>query len=462
MVQAMVDMEIMKCLLEDSLSSSDFDNSRDDTESVTDEPVQSEQATPLVAIDAPASSDHAGPKIDISSMVKIPKRPRSRSRPRSEITFRSPLDRGSVTPPVDRYSKRRKVCKETQPSQTLGRRGKTTRDNRKPRGRQSWLRSPRGRDRVVYRRSGPDRQGTSGRHHRLRTDVHQGVSEAIKKLRLPPSMLTGVDGQRLEDAIIPRHHGPCFRVFTPAPPPYFPEVYTDKILTSIVKAGGQNDELINKKVSAKTINEIYKPLMMFVTGRHNQPYWVATRRETMATGGLQVLAAFVEEQLLWAQTATRQGGSFDGKNIDIILDTAVFACTAFIGKLRQLHLPCLLDKHGELAVVKQLSYLVAMGNRLTEACNLLGEVRVNFRCGMLLAFVMTVPGLQLRKNITLKAQRLFQTFLAGYKPGDVMGLLNVMVVEHHSLCRNSECSAATRAAVGSPAFTKGLFFYPVS
>ncbi|QDQ69264.1 multifunctional expression regulator [Colobine gammaherpesvirus 1] len=461
MVQAMVDMEIMKCLLEDSLASSDFDDTREDEASdFHREDVPVEAFSEVTEADT-GTSTQSGPKIDISVMRKIPKRPRSHTGSRSEITFRSPLDPERVESPVDRYGKKIKLGVADHSHRHSPRPPSARRDRHKNRDQQLGFPSPTSDLGTNRRKPNGNRRRVSAGRHRHREDVRQDVSEAVKKLRLPPSMLTSGTSPCLDESLIPRHHGPCFRVFTPAPPPHFPEVYTDRDLSALVKAGDRDDELINKKVSVTKLQDLFKPMLTFVTGRQNQPYWVAIRRESIASGGLQVLAAFVEEQLTWAQIITRQGGHFDGRHIDIILDTSVFTCTAFIGKLRQLHLPCVLDKRGELALVRQVAYLVAMGNRLTDACNLLGETKVNFRCGVLLALVMTVPGLQLRKNISTRAQKLFQVYLEAYRTGDVMRLLNIMVVEHHSLCHNSECSAATRAAVGSPTLNKGLFFYPV-
>lgn len=439
----------------DSVSSSEFDESRDDE---TDAPALEDEQLSEPA-EPPADERIRGTQSAQGippPLGRIPKKSQGHSQLRSEIQFCSPLSRPRSPSPVNRYGKKIK----------FGTAGQNTRPppekrpRRRPRDRLQYGRTTRG----GQCRGAPKRATRRPQVNcqRQDDDVRQGVSDAVKKLRLPASMIIDGESPRFDDSIIPRHHGACFNVFIPAPPSHVPEVFTDRDITALIRAGGKDDELINKKISAKKIDHLHRQMLSFVTSRHNQAYWVSCRRETAAAGGLQTLGAFVEEQMTWAQTVVRHGGWFDEKDIDIILDTAIFVCNAFVTRFRLLHLSCVFDKQSELALIKQVAYLVAMGNRLVEACNLLGEVKLNFRGGLLLAFVLTIPGMQSRRSISARGQELFRTLLEYYRPGDVMGLLNVIVMEHHSLCRNSECAAATRAAMGSAKFNKGLFFYPLS
>ncbi|AAT00074.1 JM97 [macacine gammaherpesvirus 11] len=425
------------------ISSSDFDDSSSDEMddlSPTPEP-------------EPSTAPHSFPEGPKSKVVALPKiRKRSRSKTPVKIEHRSPLNRS-------RSRSRTRSGSGQRTSSTYVKRFKPTVDA--PRSREPWHRGGKGKAPFIRRNALAERgRRTYGNEHRGKSALTRNIKESIKKMHLPSTMLSRPHDKKVFEGLLPRHLEQCFQVCLPAPPPLRPEVFTDRQLTAIVKSGGRRDALVAKKVSLAKVMSMYKPLLTFVTGRNNQAHWLATRKNTLASAGLEALAAFIEEGLAWAQVCVSQNRSLNDSNLDIILDSSQSVCTWFISKIRHLHIQCFLENQGEISLVKQLTYLVCINNRLAEAANLAGEVKLNFKFAMLIGFALTLPALLAEQKLSGESLYLFRSFLEKYRPGDVMGLLNSIVVEHYTKCRSAECVITTRAMVGSGENNKGLFFFP--
>ncbi|AAD21383.1 immediate-early gene product [Macaca mulatta rhadinovirus 17577] len=428
------------------ISSSDFDDSSsDEMDDLSPTPEPEPSTTP--------NSFPEGPKSQVVALPKI--RKRSRSETPVKIEHRSPLNRSR--------SRSRTRSGSGQRSNQSGRyvkRFKPTVDA--PRHREPWHRGGKGKAPFIRRDAMAGRgRRTYGHDYRGKAALTRSIKESIKKMHLPSTMLSRAHDKKVFEGLLPRHLGQCFQVCLPAPPPLQPEVFTDRQLTAIVKSGGRRDALVAKKVSLAKLTSLYKPLLTFVTGRNNQAHWLATRKNTLASAGLEALAAFIEEGLAWAQVCVSQNRSLNDSNLDIILDSSQSVCTWFISKIRHLHIQCFLENQGEVSLVKQLTYLVCINNRLAEAANLAGEVKLNFKLGMLIGFALTLPALLAEHKLSGESLYLFRSFLEKYRPGDVMGLLNSIVVEHYTKCRSAECVITTHAMVGSGENNKGLFFFPV-
>ncbi|AJE29705.1 ORF57A [macacine gammaherpesvirus 12] len=428
------------------ISSSDFDDSSSDEMddlSPTPEP-------------GPSTTRNSFPEAPKSKVVALPKiRKRSRSNTPVKIQHKSPLNRSRSRS----RTRSRSNPRSDEPHGRYAKRFKPTVDASRP--RDAWPRGGKGK--APY----PRRNAFAGRRRRIhghdqrgKAALTQSIKESIRKMHLPPTMLSRPHDKKVFEALLPRHLGQCLQVCLPAPPPLKPEVFTDRQLNAIVKSGGRRDTLVAKRVSLAKLTSIYKPLLTFVTGRNNQAHWLATRKDTLASAGLEALAAFIEEGLAWAQVCVSQNRPLNDSNLDIILDSSQSVCTWFISKIRHLHIPCFLENPSEVSLVKQLTYLVGINNRLAEAANLAGEVKLNFKLAMLIGFALTLPALLAEHKLSGESLYLFRSFLEKYRPGDVMGLLNSIVVEHYTRCRSAECIITTRAMVGSGDDNKGLFFFP--
>ncbi|ATA58287.1 putative post-transcriptional transactivator [Eptesicus fuscus gammaherpesvirus] len=238
-----------------------------------------------------------------------------------------------------------------------------------------------------------------------------------------------------------------------------PEVYTFRSVSVLTEVGLTNRALSEKRLSSQLLCDEFYLFKQFVQGSRNYHAWVSVRKETIASAGLQVLLAFLEEQLAWAWACARNNVPLCGDKHDIILATGETLMQHMLFKLKQM-LRCMFGDAYEQALGRQIDVLLTSEGRPQEAAELLVMTKMDFPGAPLVAYAVTVPMLMQGAFTGKKGEEFFTEHLAMYRPGMVTAMFSNMVRNHFSKCTSKMCVSTARAMVGDCSLTRGLLFVP--
>lgn len=240
-----------------------------------------------------------------------------------------------------------------------------------------------------------------------------------------------------------------------------PERFTDTLVRRCTEWGMISSSLQDKSIVCDHIVSHFHSMQNFAQNTLNKEIWNCMRKETIMTTGLVTLCAFADEMMFWLQVNMDYGVQWKLCRDDAIMSMAPNMCTQALFKLRDM-VSCFLEEKHKQAIVKQVCYLICLGDRLKEAASLLQELRFDFQFGLLVLLLVAPYAFLYSQSVPqCNFAPYFTKCVKEYKPGAVTGLLNSIVRDHHAKCKSRACSNNVTCLLAPGHSNQGLFFFPL-
>ncbi|AZB49228.1 transcriptional control factor [Phascolarctid gammaherpesvirus 1] len=329
------------------------------------------------------------------------------------------------------------------------------------------------------RRSGRDREVTARRGERpfrgdnrrspmtrsregirLRTGDKR-MRASFERMRVPQGALRPLNGPPFNSSLYPSHDK-CISFIKIQPPTLLPEVGCSPFIERLVGMACNTTDLQDKSFPASTLKIYMRELRTFF---NTTPNWLPMR-DCRSAGiqqcGMVDLLAFQEETIFYLKCHLEECNYVTDADVqrDLIFLSIDQVCQQVMFKMRSL-LPLVSGPEYETAIVRQLCYLVAAGNREEDCARMLHELSLDFKLGVLAAYCL-VPMLFLRVREQKNLCVFIYKYLDMYKPGMLVGLFNQMLMEHRGYdTRDPDFISTVFGVVGLESSNRGLFFFPL-
>lgn len=448
--------------------SSDINTDSEETESEA-EPENEPQSTTEVAMSPVKSPCPSSPEPCPGPRPLVPEPKVVKSVAKPLYKYKSPLDRSRSPSPVERPIRRSRFpARRRGPSPSADHLRRRQRENRSShpyartspqrsssRGR-SGLRTPDKPQCSYWTPSRPSRMDVT-----TATEIQrrrEQTSRSLSKLRLPADAHRGPSDPPFRTGPVSTRKFIPFPI--PSPPDIAPERFSDPMVSRMISEACTNEPPESKQVPFSRLINKFTALQKFFSRTVNKDWWSGVRKETMAMGGLGVLALMLDENLTWGKICISNGVDLEASGGDVLLSCSTILLRQFCFKIKQM-LPCIAPDDSSQAWARQFCYLVCSGHKLLDAAALVEAVVPNSPLTSVLALAITIPSLMLPEHESPENPKVFIQALEYYKPGMVRELVRKTLETHHERCHSKYCTSMTRANVGPLYPTKGIFFVPV-
>ncbi|AZB49155.1 transcriptional control factor [Vombatid gammaherpesvirus 1] len=295
---------------------------------------------------------------------------------------------------------------------------------------------------------------------RLRTEDKR-MQDSFERMRVPSSALRPLHGEPFHPTLFPLGEQ-CISFIKIQPPTFEPEVGFSHFTEKLIMNACVTTDLKDKSFPSTSIRTHLRELKTFFKTTPNFNAFYNCRLASIQQAGLVDLLAFQEETVFHLRSHLEEFNFItdDDRQHDMILASIDTLCQQVMFKLRgiiSLHTGP--DYQG--AIVRQLCYLMAAGNREEDCGRMLNELSLDFGLGVLAAYCL-IPMLFLRFREDKTMCLFIFKYLDLYRPGMIMGIFNQMLMGHRGYASNDSTFVSTVfQAVGVDTINRGLFFYPL-